>query len=104
MDGTSFLFGAVVAVLTVAAIVWRVAPQQQHAARLSRLEGKLDALLKHEGIQFDPYADVPPAVLDAVRSSRKIEAIKACRAATGAGLAEAKSFVEELQRRASLRH
>jgi hypothetical protein len=68
-------------------------------AGLSRVEAKLDALLKHQGIQFDPYADVPPAVADALRSGRKIDAIKAYRLATGAGLKDAKDFVEEVQRR-----
>ena len=50
--------------------------------------------MKHEGIQFDPYADVPPDVIDAVRRGKKIEAIKAYRVATGAGLKEAKDLVD----------
>lgn len=70
---------------------------------MSRLEGKLDALLKHEGVQFDPYADVAPAVLDALSRGKKIDAIKEYRAATGAGLQDAKEYVEELQRRSSPR-
>lgn len=68
---------------------------------MSRLEGKLDALLKHQGIRFDPYGEVPQPVLDALRRGKKIEAIKEYRAATGAGLEEAKEYVEEIQRRAS---
>ena len=60
----------------------------------------MNALLKHEGIRFDPYSDVPPPVVDALRRGRKIEAIKEYRAATGAGLQEAKDYVEELDRRA----
>jgi hypothetical protein len=72
---------------------------EQRFNRLSRLDAKLDALLKHAGIQFDPYRDVAPAVKDALRRGKKIEAIKHYRAATGADLREAKEFVEELQRR-----
>jgi len=81
----------------------RVISLDQRLRALSRLEGKLDALLKHQGIRFDPYSEVPPPVLDALRRGKKIEAIKEYRAATGVGLAEAKEFVEEVQRRAGQR-
>jgi hypothetical protein len=63
------------------------------------MEGKLDALLKHHGVRFDPFADTPPPVRDALARGNKIEAIKEYRAATGVGLAEAKDYVEGLQRR-----
>lgn len=99
----SFLLGLIVAGLVAAAIVARMTSGEHHRRVLSRLEAKLDALLKHEGIRFDPYADVPPAVLDALRQGRKIDAIKAYRAASGAGLREAKEHVEELERRADRR-
>jgi len=90
-----------VAAIVVAAIGVRVASAEQRLLALSRLEGKLDALLKHQGIRFDPYGEVPPPVLDALRRGKKIEAIKEYRAATGVGLKEAKEYVEEIQRRAS---
>jgi ribosomal protein L7/L12 len=92
---------AVSAAIAVAAIGVRVASLEQRLHALSRLEGKLDALLKHQGIRYDPYGEVPHPVLDALRRSKKIEAIKEYRAATGAGLKEAKEYVEEIQRRAS---
>ena len=95
-----FLLGLVIAALIAAAIVARMASGQHRGYALSRLEAKLDALLKHQGIQFDPFSDCPPAVVDALRRGKKIDAIKAYRAATGAGLKEAKEYVEELQRRA----
>ena len=94
-----FLLGLVVAGLVAAAIVSRITSGEPQVRGLSRLEAKLDALLKHQGIRFDPYADVPPPVLDALRRGKKIEAIKEYRAATGAGLREAKDYVEEFQRR-----
>ena len=94
---------AITAGIALAIIGARVVSLDQRLRALSRLEGKLDALLKHEGIRFDPYSEVPPPVLDALRRGNKIEAIKEYRAATGVGLAEAKEFVEEVQRRASPR-
>jgi ribosomal protein L7/L12 len=42
-------------------------------------------------------------VIDALRQGKKIDAIKAYRVATGAGLREAREYVEELQRRATPR-
>jgi ribosomal protein L7/L12 len=66
-------------------------------ARLTRLEAKVDLLLKQAGLAYDPKAAVPPGVLDALLRGNKIEAIKLYREATGVGLAEAKAFVEELQ-------
>lgn len=92
---------AVIAAVAAAAVGMRVASMERRLRALSRLEGKLDALLKHQGIRFDPYGEVPHAVLDALRRGKKIEAIKEYRAATGAGLEEAKEYVEEVQRRAS---
>jgi hypothetical protein len=96
----AFLLGMVVAGLAAAAMILRLNSRAQNSSALSRLEAKLDALLKHQGIHFDPFADAPPRVLDALRRGAKIEAIKEYRAATGAGLKEAKEFVEEMQRRA----
>jgi len=96
----SFLLGVIVAGLIGAWVVVRLISQPHDLRRLSRLEAKLDVLLKHEGIRFDPFSDVPLPVVDALRRGKKIEAIKEYRAATGAELKEAKDYVEELQRRA----
>ena len=98
------LLGLVVAAALIAVtIVARMASGEYQRHALSRLEAKLDALLKHEGIQFDPFSDCPPAEVDALRRGKKIDAIKAYREATGAGLKEAKEYVEEVQRRAAPR-
>jgi hypothetical protein len=98
-----FVIGFVVAALIAAASIARLASRERESRTLSRLEGKLDALLKHQGVQFDPYSDLPGPVVDALRRGKKIEAIKEYRVATGAGLKDAKDLVEELQRRASSR-
>ncbi len=89
----------VAAGLVAVAMSLRMAALEFRLRALSRLDAKLDALLKHAGVHFDPYADIPPAVVDALRRGMKIEAIKAHRAATGADLREAKEYVEEIQRR-----
>jgi len=80
-------------------VVKRLAERERHLRTLSRLEAKLDALLKHHGIQFNPYADAPASVVDALRRGKKIEAIKAYRLATGSDLKDAKDYVDELERR-----
>jgi hypothetical protein len=98
-----FLLGLLVAGFIATAIAARMTSERSHPHGLSRLEAKLDALLKHAGIQFDPYADAPQPVIDALHRGKKIEAIKEYRTATGAGLHEAKDYVEELQRRAAPR-
>jgi ribosomal protein L7/L12 len=50
-------------------------------------------------VQGDPLANASPEVVNALRRGQKIEAIKHYRENTGAGLADAKQFVEEVQRR-----
>jgi hypothetical protein len=91
----------VIVVIAAGVIFKRLSAVENQLAALSRLEAKTDALLNHSGIRFDPYADVPPAVVDALARGQKIEAIKAYRQARGVGLKNAKEFVEEVQRRAS---
>ena len=66
---------------------------------LWRVDAKLDLLLKHAAIEFDPYKNLPTEVADAMQRGEKIRAIKYFREATGAGLKEAKDFIEEAQRR-----
>jgi len=68
-------------------------------ATVSRMEAKLDLLLKQANIKYDPYKNVSPLVVDAVRRGKKIEAIKCYRNESGVGLKEAKEFIEEVQRR-----
>ena len=80
----------------------RLRASQRHGAaddlmkRQMRLEAKVDLLMKHAGITYDPHANVPPGVLDALRAGQKIEAIRLYRQATGVDLKTAKEFVESL--------
>jgi hypothetical protein len=58
------------------------------------LERKVDLILKHLGI--DPNQGVDKEILKLVDAGEKIKAIKLYREQTGAGLKEAKDYVESL--------
>jgi hypothetical protein len=63
---------------------------------VARLDRKVNLLLQQVNISFDEHVGMSDRVKDLARDpSRKIEAIKAYREETGAGLAEAKQAVEE---------
>ena len=47
-------------------------------------------------VAMDHREDLPPQVMHALKAGRKIEAIKIYRAETGAGLREAKEYVESI--------
>jgi hypothetical protein len=65
------------------------------AARLERVERRLNLVLRHLGIDTAPGSPLSDHVKGlADDPARKIEAIKAYRDETGAGLAEAKAAVE----------
>src|SRR5882672_502033 len=80
----------------------RLTTLQTRVAALSRVEAKLDLLLKQANIKFDPYAQLPAGVAEAIRSGQKIKAIKLYRLSSGVGLKEAKDFVEAVQRRSGM--
>jgi ribosomal protein L7/L12 len=95
----AFVFAGVILLLAVVVAVRRAQFHRtivELARRQSRSEAKIDLLLKHAGIIYDPHANVPPGVVEALRAGRKIEAIRQYRMATGVGLKEAKEFVESL--------
>ena len=59
-----------------------------------RLERKVDLILSHLGL--DPNLGVNEKIMELVKAGKKIEAIKVYREQTGAGLKEAKDYVESL--------
>jgi hypothetical protein len=75
-------------------------PEQQ-VRRLAAIERKLDLIMENLGIE-EPVPDVNGEVLRELQAGRKIQAIKAYRAATGVGLKEAKDEVEAVGRRYGL--
>jgi len=64
-------------------------------AELRRIERKLDALLKHQGLSVPPAGMSEEVQRLARDPARKIEAFKLHREQTGLGLAEAKAEIEE---------
>lgn len=68
---------------------------QQVNRRLARIEGKIDQLMRHAGLE-EPPVPAQDEVQALLLEGRKIEAIKVYRRATGASLAEAKAVVEKL--------
>ena len=90
------------ALILMALIDARLNRLKNRLAELSRVEAKLDLLLKQANIRFDPYVNVPPEIAEAVRSGKKILAIKLQRKSSGMGLKEAKDFIEEVERRAGM--
>ena len=83
----------------VAIVLMRLSAIERRLNRLSRLDAKVDALLRGAGIRFDEMQVVPPDVREAIERGETILAIRRFRQATGAGLKEAKDFVDEVRRR-----
>jgi hypothetical protein len=88
---------ALVFFATLRSIIKIAVNRQLHT--LSRVDSKINLLLKHAGI--DPYKDLPQEVADAVKRGEKIRAIELWRRATGASLSDAKEVIEEAQRRSA---
>ena len=88
----------------------RVASDQEEIAELkaqvAHLTQLVEQLYYRSGTAMpsgDVSLDAPPAdILDALRSGRKITAIKLWRERTGLGLAEAKNEIDDLERRLGL--
>jgi hypothetical protein len=99
-EQTAFIFVAILCVILLNALLAaRLLKIESRLAKLSSMDAKLDLLLKHAGLEYDPYKGLPPAVLEAMRNGNKIEAIKRYREFAGVGLKEAKDFIEDVQRR-----
>jgi hypothetical protein len=99
----TFLCTLILCVMLVLAMVGaRLNKVERMTGRLSTLEAKLDLLLKHSGVVYDPFKNLSPGVVESIQAGKKIEAIKRYRQETGAGLKEAKEFIEEVQRRGGL--
>jgi ribosomal protein L7/L12 len=89
---------AAVVLTFLAEIRFRLRRLSERVAILTRVEAKLDLLLKNAGLEFNPCKDVAPAISEALRSGQKIQAIKLYRKSTNCSLAKAKEYVEGVQR------
>jgi len=72
---------------------------RKRTRRLGRIEAKLDLLMRNAGIEFGPYEGLPAQVVDALNRGDKLEAIKFYCFVRGVSLKEAKTFIEDIQRR-----
>jgi ribosomal protein L7/L12 len=94
------LIGLVTAVILVLVAVSTAVSRREterHQIRLALIERKLDAVLDHLGVEVpEPHLQQVEAML---RRGKTIEAIKAYREATGAGLREAKEAVDRISAR-----
>jgi ribosomal protein L7/L12 len=88
--------------LLIAVMERRLIRMEKRLAALFPINAKLDLLLKAAGLEYDPLGHLPGDVVKALQAGQKIEAIKRYREVTSVSLAEAKSVIEEAQRRAGL--
>ena len=72
-------------------------------AQLRRVERKLDAVLNHLGVEADDRDGLSSQAKLYADSNQKIAAIKQHRDDTGAGLAEAKTVIDEYLSRGPVR-
>jgi ribosomal protein L7/L12 len=91
MDATFWLVVGIF--LVVLGTSWTAAGSN-NGRRLARRERKVDLILGHLGL--DPNQDVNLKIVELMNAGRKIQAIKLYREQTGAGLKEAKDYVERL--------
>src|SRR5262245_32039594 len=72
---------------------------RKRSRRLGRIEAKLDLLMRNAGIEFGPYEGLPAQVVDALNRGDKLEAIKFYCFTREVSFKEAKTFIEDIQRR-----
>ncbi|GAA3794198.1 hypothetical protein GCM10022403_030070 [Streptomyces coacervatus] len=93
MDILGFTVVTLAVLLGIGSIESRISRAEK---RTARVEHKLDLILDHLGLREpEPWSDEVDALL---RDGKKIQAIKAYREATGAGLREAKEAVDKLEK------
>lgn len=69
---------------------------EEYRKRIRFLEVKIDALIKHTGIEFDDTTLVPLEVHKAIKAGHRLKAIRLYRKITGADLKEASEVVDGL--------
>ena len=101
LNAAIFVLGAVVgSSIILGSVALRLIEMRSRMGTLFyKVEAKLDLLLKQANIKFDPYANVPGEIADAVQAGQTLQAIKLYRDSTGVGLKEAKDFIEQYPRR-----
>jgi hypothetical protein len=102
MTGSSGLavitFGFLGLILLITLLDRRLARIEQRLRALAHIEARLELLLRHAGLRYEPYPGLPADVADALRRGARIEAIKRLREATGSSLADAKARIDAVDR------
>src|SRR5271166_1977130 len=88
-DWAALLGLGMIGLLFFAVLSGRITALDQRIGSLSRIEAKVDLLLKQANIKYDPYAHISSEIAEAVRSGQTIKAIKLYRESRGVGLKEA---------------
>jgi hypothetical protein len=96
LDLMDFFWIMIIVTLALSGLTVYLKPKDR--LRLKRIEAKLDQLLRHSGVTYDPYADVPLNVQEAIKRGDVNEAAKLYRNATGVTFAEALEYVWDLRK------
>jgi len=73
----------------------------EYRQRIRFLEVKINALIKHAGIEFNDTTFVPVEVYNAIKNGHRLKAIRLYRKITGADLKEATEVVDVLLKKYS---
>lgn len=67
--------------------------------RIGKLENQIAFILQQQGLNYreEENLGVSPEIINLMRQGKKIQAIKLYRQETGAGLKQAKEFVDSLE-------
>ena len=105
MNQTALLLLAIAYLVGLIALFFSMSSRTQPQTwRLARIERKLDRIMSHLGIADDADdADAHDPVRELLLQGRKIDAIKAYRERTGAGLKDARDAVDEMERQLLVR-
>lgn len=87
----------VLLILASVTITRRSRYRRNQKALLLNMDRKLDALLKHANIEYKPFGNVPPQVVEAIRKGNKVTAVKLYKEATGLPLKEAKEYIDNIE-------
>jgi hypothetical protein len=79
---------------------YRIKVLQKRVAALSRMEAKIDLLLRQSGITFEPYENVPSNIVEQVKKGNRYAAVALYRKSTGASRKDADAYVEKVGERA----
>jgi hypothetical protein len=75
--------------------------RKRDAARLIRIEEKLDLILKRADLAYTPSHDLPEDALEALRAGNEEKAAKLYQAVKGISPEDAKKYIDEVKKSGS---